>query len=47
MDNDRGGLSVTGGIIGRDEEPFIIVRQWAGMESMIVITKKPLLRIEQ
>ena len=42
VDNDSEGLSGTGEIIGRDEEPFIIVRQWAGMESMnyqILITK--------
>ena len=34
------GASKTGEIIGRDEESFIIVRQWAGMESMMLITKK-------
>ena len=32
--------SKTGEITGRDEESFIIVRQWAGMESMMLITKK-------
>ena len=36
--------SKTGEITGRDEESFIIVRQWAGMESMMLITK---LRVEQ
>ena len=36
------GTSETGEIIGRDEESFIIVRQWAGMESMTLITKKKL-----
>ena len=41
------GTSEVGEIIGRDEESFIIVRQWAGMESMILITKKNLLRVEQ
>ena len=30
----------TGEIIGKDEETFIILRQWAGMQSMILITKK-------
>ena len=34
------GSSGTGEIIGRYEESFIIVRQWAGMESMILITKR-------
>ena len=34
------GASKTGEIIGRDEESFIILRQWAGMESMVLITKK-------
>ena len=34
------GTSETGEIIGRDEESFIIVRQWAGMESMMLIAKK-------
>ena len=34
------GTSENGESIGRDEESLIIVRQWAGMESMILITKK-------
>ena len=34
------GTSQIGEIIGRDEESFITVRQWAGMESMILITKQ-------
>ena len=34
------GASKTGEIIGRDEESFIIVRQWAGVEPMMLITKK-------
>ena len=40
IDNDSGGLCGTGGIIGREEEPFTIVRHWAGMESVILITQK-------
>ena len=34
------GTSETGKIIGKNEASFITVRQWAGMESMILITKK-------
>ena len=34
------GASKTGKIIGRDAESFKIVRQWVGMESMMLITKK-------
>ena len=34
------GTPENGESLGRDEESFIIVRQWAGMESMILITKK-------
>ena len=45
IDNDAGSIK-TGKIIGRDEESFIIVRQWVGMESMMLIMKK-LLRVEQ
>ena len=33
------GTSETGEIIGRDEESFIIVRQLAGIESMLLIPK--------
>ena len=41
------GASKTGEITGRDEESFIIVRQCAGMESIMLITKKTLLKVEQ
>ena len=34
------GASKTGKNIERDEESFIILRQWVGMESMMLITKK-------
>ena len=33
------GTSETGEIIGRDEAPFVIVRQWARIESEISIAK--------